>query len=109
MGPEINAGLDAWPIQKMCGTGSVPGPDFWGEILTSLLPTLSSLQLTSPRQWRRNYFQGGGRAVPTTIKLLTLELMFLLGFWPLFLNSYEPTRDSKFCPKIRNYPFYMDE
>ena len=30
-GPDMNAGLDAGPIQKMCGAGSVPGSDF-GEI-----------------------------------------------------------------------------
>ena len=35
--PEINAGLDADPIQKLYGAGFVPGPDF-GENLTSLLP-----------------------------------------------------------------------
>ena len=28
LGPEMNAGLDAEPIQKMCGADSVPGPDF---------------------------------------------------------------------------------
>ena len=33
--PAVNAGLDAGPIQKTCGAGSVPGPDF-GENLTSL-------------------------------------------------------------------------
>ena len=36
LGPEMNAELDARPIQKMCGAGSVSGPDF-GENLTSLL------------------------------------------------------------------------
>ena len=36
LGPEMNVGLDAaGPIQKMCGAGSVPGPDL-GKILTSL-------------------------------------------------------------------------
>ena len=34
--PEMNAGLDAVPIQKMCSAGSVLYPDL-GEILTSLL------------------------------------------------------------------------
>ena len=34
--PEMNAGLDAGPIQKMCGAGSVRYPDF-GEILASLV------------------------------------------------------------------------
>ena len=38
LGPEMNAGLDAGPIQKKCGAGSVPGPDL-GKKLTSLLPT----------------------------------------------------------------------
>ena len=28
LGPEMNAGLDAGPIQKMCGSSSVPGQDF---------------------------------------------------------------------------------
>ena len=36
LGPVMNAGIDAAPIQKMCGDGSVPGPDFW-ENLTSLV------------------------------------------------------------------------
>ena len=35
--PEINAELDAGRVQKMCGAGSVLGPDF-GENLTSLQP-----------------------------------------------------------------------
>ena len=35
-GSEINAGLDAGPIQKVCGAGSVPGPGF-GEDLTFLM------------------------------------------------------------------------
>ena len=35
---KMNAGLDAGPIQKICGAGSVRYPDF-GAILTSLLPT----------------------------------------------------------------------
>ena len=34
----MHAGLDAGPILKMCGDGSVPGPDF-GENLTFLVPT----------------------------------------------------------------------
>ena len=34
-GPEVNAGLDAGPIQNMCGASSVPGPNF-GENLTFL-------------------------------------------------------------------------
>ena len=38
-GPEMNAGLVAGPIQKMCGGGSVRGTDF-GETLTSLALTL---------------------------------------------------------------------
>ena len=33
---EMNVGLDTGPIEKMCGAGSVPGPDF-REILTSLV------------------------------------------------------------------------
>ena len=37
-GAEINAGLDAGPIQKMCGAGSVPGSGL-GESLTSLQDT----------------------------------------------------------------------
>ena len=36
LGPEMNAILDTGPIQKMCGAGSVLGPDF-GENLTYLL------------------------------------------------------------------------
>ena len=28
LGSEMNAGLDAGYIQKMCGAGSLPGPDF---------------------------------------------------------------------------------
>ena len=36
LGPEMNAGLDAGPIPKICGAGSMPGPDFW-ENLTSLV------------------------------------------------------------------------
>ena len=35
LGPEVNAGIDAGPIQKMCGADSMPGPDFGGN-LTSL-------------------------------------------------------------------------
>ena len=35
-GPEMNAGLTAGPIQKMCDAGYVPGPDF-GQNLTSLV------------------------------------------------------------------------
>ena len=31
LGPEMNAGLDAGPIQKMCSFSSVPGQDFWGK------------------------------------------------------------------------------
>ena len=38
VGPEMNAGLDAGAIQKMCGAGSVPGP-YFGEILTYLVLT----------------------------------------------------------------------
>ena len=33
--PQMNAGLDAGPIEKMCGAGSVRYPHF-GEILASL-------------------------------------------------------------------------
>ena len=32
VGPVMNAGLDARPIQKMCGAGSVPRPDS-GELI----------------------------------------------------------------------------
>ena len=39
LGPEMNTGLDAGSIQKMCGAASVPGLEF-GENLTSLLPTM---------------------------------------------------------------------
>ena len=35
---RFNAGLDTGLIQKMCGAGSLPGPDF-GEHLTSLFKT----------------------------------------------------------------------
>ena len=40
LGQQINAGLDAGPIQKTYGAGSVPGPDF-GENLTSLVLTVT--------------------------------------------------------------------
>ena len=36
LGPEMNAGLDAGSIQKICGAGYVSGPEF-RENLTSLL------------------------------------------------------------------------
>ena len=36
--PETNAGLDAVPIQKIRGAGSVLGPGL-GKIFTSLVPT----------------------------------------------------------------------
>ena len=39
LGSEMNAGLDAGPIQKMFDAGSVPSPDFL-EILTSLIGRL---------------------------------------------------------------------
>ena len=42
LGPEMNAGFDAGPIQKMRNVGSVPGPDF-GENWTSLVQMLFDL------------------------------------------------------------------
>ena len=38
LGPKMNAGLDARPVQKISGASSVPGLDF-GENLTSLVVT----------------------------------------------------------------------
>ena len=46
LGPEMNVGLDAGPIQKMCGAGSVPGPVF-GENLTYLMTTYKELDATA--------------------------------------------------------------
>ena len=43
----MNAGLDAGPVQKMCGAGSVPGPDF-GEYLMSPLNYFGASTMTSP-------------------------------------------------------------
>ena len=40
LGPEMDAGRDAGPIQKMCGAGSVPGPDSGKVCLTSLQTTM---------------------------------------------------------------------
>ena len=51
LGPEMNTGLDAGPIQKMCGAGSVPGLKF-GENLTSLVRTVPRIFLRDRQQGR---------------------------------------------------------
>ena len=64
LGLEMNVGLDAGPIQKMCGADSVPGPDFvenltslalWilePRLITTIYIILRSLKTKSPLHFR---------------------------------------------------------
>ena len=57
--PEMNVGLDAGPIQKMCGADFVRYPDF-GKILTSLICTHLYDVFTISLSRMRNFPYNGG-------------------------------------------------
>ena len=84
LGPEMNAGLDAGPIQKMCGACSVPDPDF-GENLTSLIcRTLSdsSLRPLNLRLSPLNFFE-------ETTQLLAIHFCCQKAAVPCFMLQVE--------------------
>ena len=80
--PEINAGLDAGPIQKMCGAGYVPGLDL-GENLTYLKRTfcIQKVYIFLFKWAQRDFLIKNGAGKNHTIELAILKRSFIPFFW----------------------------